>query len=422
MADASIASRWKDLSGQNNWNGLLHPLDPDLRRYIIHYGERTAAVGDLFDGVNCKSSKKDFFSISCLVKGNKFKYEVTHFFYAGSRPTSVNPAWFGYVAVTTDDGKAVLGRRDILVVWRGTRTATEWLNNARLYAVSASDLFKEDTEAKVHCGYLTIYTGSWPDSVSNKISAREQVPDAVRELLTKYKDEEGEVSITVTGFSLGGALATLNAMDIVANNHNRIRITGHPAKSCMVTAFTFGAPFVGNSGLLELYEKLVHDHNFHLLRIKNYNDPVPKLPYPSVGYVHLGEELIVNSSISDYLKRTRYGRSIVDDQEEEDLAKIMDPEERESRGLFKDNFSWFSAHSMDVYLHSVAGLKEKDGKILFELDSEPHYHDYALVNKHLDRLRDEYGIPANWWEDENRKNMVQMEDGSWVNKNATTSN
>ncbi|KAH9791276.1 Lipase 3 domain-containing protein [Citrus sinensis] len=36
----SIKEKWRVLSGNDNWKDLLDPLDIDLRRYIIHYGER----------------------------------------------------------------------------------------------------------------------------------------------------------------------------------------------------------------------------------------------------------------------------------------------------------------------------------------------------------------------------------------------
>ncbi|KAK8976766.1 hypothetical protein V6N11_047536 [Hibiscus sabdariffa] len=85
---------------------------------------------------------------------------------------------------------------------------------------------------------------------------------AVRELVDKYKGEE--ISITVVGYSLGAALVTLNAMDIVANG-------------CMVTAFVYASPRVGNYGLKQLFGTF--EDQLHLLRITNANDVVPLLPF-----------------------------------------------------------------------------------------------------------------------------------------------
>ncbi|KAH1066135.1 hypothetical protein J1N35_031122 [Gossypium stocksii] len=50
---------------------------------------------------------------------------------------------------------------------------------------------------------------------------------------------------------------------------------------------------------------------------------------------------------------------------------------------------------------------QEDG---FRLDYD---HDIALVNKHLDWLKDDYKIPGQWWRNENRKYMVQMDNGHW---------
>ncbi|KAA3471623.1 phospholipase A1-II 1-like [Gossypium australe] len=393
----SIATRWRELSGENEWEGLLQPLDTDLRQYIIHYGQRTTAVGDLFDPNTCgpKTSKEQFFTEACLIKGNPYKYEVTDFIYAGS--DDVESAWIGYVAVSTDEGSKVLGRRDVLVAWRGTRTLSEWINDLRIPRVSPTDLFPKAAEynALVHGGFHSLYIGTVPASTHSKTSARGQVLTAVKKLVKKYKQEE--LSITVTGFSLGGALATLTAMDIVANGCNKP--TGSKAPF-MVTAFVFGCPRVGNDGFKQLFDSL-RDDNLRLLRMKNKMDFVPVLLL--TGYTDVGNELNVNTSVSKYLKEKIFG--FIDDAFPED-----DPEAQEIiiSGWINN---LYSCHNMDVYMHGVAIENIAEVTPAGELD-----YDLPLVNKHLDRVKDDYGFPPEWWVGENRKKMEQMDNGRWRRK------
>lgn len=199
-----IVNRWKLLSGEKNWEGLLDPLDYNLRRYIIHYGQMAQATYDTFNfekaskyaGSSLFAKKDLFFKVGLENNGNPFKYRVTKYFYATSSSQvpdafifksmsreawSKESNWIGFVAVATDEGKTALGRRDILISWRGTVRALEWVNDFQFLSVSAPEVFRNHggggiiNDPKVHQGWYSIYTSSDSKSPFNTTSARDQV-------------------------------------------------------------------------------------------------------------------------------------------------------------------------------------------------------------------------------------------------------
>ncbi|KAL7616592.1 phospholipase A1-II 1 [Lactuca sativa] len=384
----SISNRWKTLSGEDNWLGLLDPLDIDLRRYIIHYGEMAQAARDAFNSEkaskhagNSLYSRSNLLSKVEIEQGNPFRYEVTKYFYGTSsvplpsflvqslsrEAWSKESNWIGYVAVATDEGKAALGRRDIVIAWRGTVQAMEWINDLKFVSVSAPEIFKENDDIKIQDGWHSIYTTADPRSPFNKTSARHQVLEEVSRLVELYKNEE--VSLTVVGHSMGGALATLNAVDIVSNGFNKTM--SMPSKTFPVTAFVFASPRVGDSD----FHKFFSSHkDIHVLRVQNAKDVVPHYPL-KIGYLHVGEELAIDTTKSPYLK---------------------------SPG---DIQRW---HDMESYLHGVAGAQGSKGGFNLEVG-----RDIALVNKYSDGLKDEYHVPSFWWV-QKHKGMVRHADGSWL--------
>lgn len=143
---------------------------------------------------DCKhSNREELFENVGLVKGNPFKYEVTKYLYAselsdecltGPWILGTNSSWIGYVAVTTDAGKAASGRRDIVIAWRGTVQTMKLMTNLHWALESAavimpskpSNLLFGDDKPMVHRGFLSIYTDKDEKSEFNKTStARDQV-------------------------------------------------------------------------------------------------------------------------------------------------------------------------------------------------------------------------------------------------------
>lgn len=200
-----------------------------------------------------------------------------------------------------------------------------------------------------------------------------QVIFELRRLLTLYKGEN--LSITLTGHNLGGALAILTAYEIAERGlHKQGKGTTIP-----VSAFTFGSPHIGDSGFRRRFEEL----QVKVLRVVNVHDVVPKSIanfYPLWGSSdankHVGVELQVNHKLSPYLKSTR------------------------------DPLDW---HNLECYLHCVdghQGLKSKS----FELVTG---RDHALVNKYSDILQERFSVPAQWWQLENKGLELSFE-GRWM--------
>jgi acyl-CoA synthetase (AMP-forming)/AMP-acid ligase II len=137
----------------------------------------------------------------------------------------------------------------------------------------------------------------------------------VRKLVEYYSDERGEeVSVSVTGHSLGSALATLSAYDLAETG----AITTPKGKKAWVTVFSFSGPRVGNGRFKERFEQGL---GLKALRVVNMHDPVPKVPGMFFNervheivkkwgerlpwsYSHVGVELALDHKRSPFLKET----------------------------------------------------------------------------------------------------------------------
>ncbi|CAL8992373.1 unnamed protein product [Prunus brigantina] len=278
-ATSNLANQWREIQGSNNWENLVEPLHPLLQQEIIRYGDFVTACYKAFDldpnskrYLNCKYGKKNMFREVGL---ESCGYEVTKYIYATpdiNIPIQNGEScgrWMGYVAVSSDDAVKRLGRRDIVITFRGTVTNPEWVANLMSSLTPARlDPHNPRDDVKVESGFLSLYTSDESESKFGLGSCREQLLSEVSRLLNKYKGEE--LSITLAGHSMGSSLALLLGYDIAELGLNR----ENSRRKIPITVFSFGGPRVGNSGFKQRCEEL----GVKVLRIVNVNDPITKMP------------------------------------------------------------------------------------------------------------------------------------------------
>ncbi|KAK1369013.1 Fungal lipase-like domain containing protein [Heracleum sosnowskyi] len=384
-----ISDKWRQIQGSSGWGDLLDPLHPCLRREILKYGEFAQATYDAFDFDSfseycgsCRFSRNNLFNKLGL---DNHGYDVSKYIYAMSHVDvpqwlkkshimdswSKDSNWMGYVAVSDDKESRRIGRRDIVVAWRGTVAPTEWYEDLQRKLEPIGE-----GEAKVEHGFLGIYKSKNESTRYNKSSASEQVIKAVKKLVNLYKERGEEVSVTITGHSLGGALAVLNAYE-----------TASLVPDVPITVVSFGAPRVGNIA----FRDELHKKGVKTLRIVVKQDFVPRMPGIVLNeslqkfdditgtlewvYTHVGAELKLDVRASPYLKR---------------------------------GFNVLGYHSLETYLHLVDGFVST--KSSFRTMAR---RDVALVNKACDMLVEELRIPHFWYQMAN-KGLVCNNHGRWV--------
>ncbi|XP_022759446.1 phospholipase A(1) DAD1, chloroplastic-like [Durio zibethinus] len=276
---AKLAKNCMEYQGINNWEGLLDPLDDTLRSEILRYGQFVEAAYRSFDFdtssptyATCKFPKSSLLSRSCI-GGTGYKptknlratcgIQLPRWIQRGPSWLSTQSSWIGYVAVCQDKEEiARLGRRDVVIAFRGTATCLEWLENLRATLTSLPDdednVVHKGSGAMVGSGFMSLYTSGTTTCPSLQNMVREEIG----RILEIYGDEP--LSLTITGHSLGAALATLAAQDINSNFNN----------APMVTVISFGGPRVGNQNFRHQLEK----SGTKILRIVNSDDLITKVP------------------------------------------------------------------------------------------------------------------------------------------------
>ncbi|XP_058106615.1 galactolipase DONGLE, chloroplastic-like [Magnolia sinica] len=271
-AGSRLARVWREIQGVDDWEDFVEPMNTLLQDEIMRYAVFVMVCYMACDleptskrFLNCKYGKKNMLR---EVGMDGCGYEVTKYIYMtpdSSITTQFGTCpgrWIGYVAVSSDDEVKRLRRRDIIVIFHGMVTNTEWTANLISSLIPARlDPHNPRPDVKVESSYMNLYTSD--DSVCkfSHGSCREQLLSELSRIIKEYRDEE--LSITISGHSMGGSLAWLLAYDIAELGLNRDGLN----HEVPITVCLFDSPSIGNSSFKERCEEL----GVNVLRIVNGN-------------------------------------------------------------------------------------------------------------------------------------------------------
>lgn len=185
------------------------------------------------------------------------QYDIVTSIYANDLSTDMNPDRGNTRVSIGLILQAAAG--DVVIAIRGTEGIQEWIHDAQFLPTP--------------CPFMPA-AGNTEDGFTDMYRSMRTGPDAasptVTQALTKIQFARAITSLTVCGHSLGGALATLLALDVAVNtNFNPI-------------VYTYASPRTGDPQFVILYNHAVPN----TVRIANRVDLVPKLPLPPL-YEHV---------------------------------------------------------------------------------------------------------------------------------------
>ncbi|MEM8673494.1 MAG: lipase family protein [Cyanobacteria bacterium P01_G01_bin.67] len=165
-----------------------------------------------------------------------------------------------------------------IIAFRGTQTQIEWWRNLQATQKKYFAPRSGEQYGWVHAGYWKI--------------VREQIGST---LIAAVKQLDPTLPCYITGHSLGGALATLTAMEIsltIPEIRDQIRL------------YTYAAPRIGDRTFAQTHSQLIPNS----YRIVNLSDSVPLVPpikinnlFTTASYSHVGQKWSFTTQFGDVL-------------------------------------------------------------------------------------------------------------------------
>lgn len=151
----------------------------------------------------------------------------------------------------------------LYICFKGSAEPADWKANFRI--VQRTEHYQSKSKIRVHTGFKGQYK-----------LVKKDVLKAITEYLFEMIEIGIEPRIVITGHSLGGALATLCAIDISINTDVK-----------NIICIPIGSPRVGNRNFRKFFNKKLPD----TVRFINHNDLICRVPTLWMGYIHIGNKV-----------------------------------------------------------------------------------------------------------------------------------
>lgn len=206
----------------------------------------------------------------------------------------------------------------IIVAFRGSNNMANWISNFDYFM----EPYKGSDTMKVHTGFFADY-----DLVSPLVI------NAVRTLTQAHPS----ATILYTGHSLGAALVTFAAVDVMEQLD--------PTNPVMF--YSYGSPRTGNQAFTDHVMTLYPDY----FRVVHYTDIVPHLPMTEFGFNHAGNEVWYTKPLYDLTHV--FCTNTVGQPENEDCADTLwsyDPSAHMQYVGINLDYGWCSPTSASIFL------------------------------------------------------------------------
>ena len=282
------------------------------------FGERPKVfslteMAEMFSSKSLAESTFDLSLALSLAAASKFAYE------SGSVISPFGIGGFGFESckfIEADETQCFIAStaESILISFRGTESLGDWLLNLRV-------LTTQRPYGKVHTGFLRGF---------------EFVQMQLESELGKLPENR---NVLITGHSLGGALATIAAVEWF----HRFDVSA---------VYTFGQPAVGTAQFAEFMNKNYADKFF---RFVNNSDIVTRVP-PT--YSHVGELKHFDRAGKFKLPVEQFGKSSTMTVAEffefqETLIQTTNSDGSELEAIEESIFTSTSDHAMDRYIEKI---------------------------------------------------------------------